>query len=403
MSTKTDKKSPKKQFGLSTLIGVSVVIALASFVIGTRSNGLLLKLSGSQNAQLSDTLNLASVQDVYQAMRSKFNGNLDTNKLIDGAKKGMVEAAGDPYTVFFTDAEAKQFLGDLAGTFTGIGAELDKRNNQIVIVSTLDDSPAKKSGLMPGDAVIKVNDQDTSAWSIEKTVSSIRGEKGTTVKLAVIRGQEQKEFSITREALVSPSVKSEITPDNIGYMRISRFADKDTVDGATKAAVDFKSKGVKGVILDLRGNGGGYVTSAQAVAGLWLRNKVVVEERRDTTVIQTLRTDDVAPPLEGIPTIVLVDGGSASASEIVSGALRDNSAATLLGVKTFGKGSVQDVDQIASGGELKVTIAKWYTPNGKNINKEGLQPDTEVKLSDDDLKNSNDSQKNKAIDMLKNR
>lgn len=396
-----ERTKNKKQFGLGTLIGVVVVVAVGAFILGTRSGSILYALGSSENKQLPSDINLSSVQDVYSYLDSKFDGKLDQTKLIDGAKKGMVEAAGDPYTVYFTDDEAKQFLGDLNGKFIGIGSELDKKNNHITVVSTLDESPARRAGLLPGDILLKVNDQDTSAWSIEKTVSMVRGEKGTTVKLLVARGQDAKEFAITREELINPSVKSEITNDNIGYLRISRFADNDTPKAVTKAAQDFKSKGVKGVILDLRGNGGGYVTTARSVASLWLRNKVVVEEKRDNTVIQTLRSDD-NPILEGVPTIVLVDGGSASASEIVSGALHDAGAAKLLGEKTFGKGSVQDVQSISSGGQLKVTIAKWYTPNGKNINKEGLQPDVEVKITDDNVKNHQDPQKDKAVELLKN-
>lgn len=393
----------KKRFSFATLVSVTAIVAVGSFIGGTRASTLLAQftVANSQNRQLDTTLNLSSVQDVYDTLRSRFDGKLDPAKLVDGAKKGLVEAAGDPYTVYFTDSEAKQFLSDLDGTFTGIGAELDRRDNHIIVVSTLDDSPAKKAGLQANDILLKVNDQDASTWSTDKTVSMIRGDKGTTVKLAVVRGQEQKEFSIVRDQIINPSVKSEVTGDNIGYLRISRFADTDTATLSLKAAEGFKAKNVRGVILDLRGNGGGYVTAARAVASLWLRNKVVVEQRRDNVVVETQRSDDNAP-LEGIPTIVLVDGGSASASEIVSGALHDNNAATLVGQKTFGKGSVQDMPSISSGGILKVTIAKWYTPKGKNIHKEGIMPDVVVPISDDDIKNGRDPQKDKAIDLLKN-
>ncbi len=338
---------------------------------------------------------------MYDKLRQRYDGQLDANKLIDGAKKGLVEATGDPYTVYFTDAEAKQFLGDLEGKFTGIGAELDKRNNQLIVVSTLDDSPARKAGLQANDAIVKVNDEDTTTWTVEQAVSKIRGDKGTTVKLMIARTDQQpQQFSIVRDEIVNPSVKSEITGDNVGYMRISRFAENDTTSLSTKAAQDFKDKAVKGVVLDLRGNGGGYLTAAQEIASLWLKDKVVVQEKRGDVVQDTLRSSN-GPILDGIPTVVLVDGGSASASEIVAGALHDNNAAKLVGVKTFGKGSVQQIEKIPSGGEVKVTVAKWYTPNGKNISKEGISPDTEVKLSDDDLKNNRDPQKDRAFELLK--
>jgi carboxyl-terminal processing protease len=388
---------------LSTVILVGIIIASTAFIAGMRANDVVVALGNSQNKNAPSSLNFSSVQTVYDQLRQKYDGKLDVQKLIDGAKKGMVEATGDPYTVYFTDSEAKQFFGDLEGKFTGIGAELDKRNNQLVITSTLDDSPARKAGLLAGDAIVKVNDEDTSTWSIEQAVSKIRGDKGTTVKLGIVRDGKLQEFSIARDEIVTPSVTYSVDSDNIGYLRISRFAESDTTTLAAKAAQEFKDKGVKGVVLDLRGNGGGYLTAAQDVASLWLGgDKTIVQERRDTVVQDTLRSNNSTPPLVGIPTVVLVDGGSASASEIVAGALRDNNAAKLVGVKTFGKGSVQDLLPLSSGGELKVTIAKWYTPSGKNINKEGIKPDVEIKIGDDDLKNSRDPQKDKAYEFVKN-
>ena len=386
---------------LSTVILVSVIIAIVGFIGGMRANDLIVAWGDSQNKNMPSQLNFSSVQAVYDQLRQKFDGKLDASKLVEGAKKGLVEAAGDPYTVYFTDSEAKQFFGDLEGKFSGIGAELDKRDGQLVIVATIDGSPARKAGLLASDAIVRVNDEDTSSWSIEKAVSKIRGEKGTTVKLGIVRDNKLQEFSIVRDQIVTPSVTHSIGDDNIGYLRISRFAEGDTSRLAAEAAEEFKDKGVKGVVLDLRGNGGGYLTAAQDIAGLWLRNKVVVQERRDGIVQETLKSGN-NPVLEGVPTVVLVDGGSASASEIVAGALRDNGAAKLVGTKTFGKGSVQDIVSLGSGGQLKVTIAKWYTPAGKNIDKEGIQPDTKVETSDDDLKNNRDPQKDEAVKLVKN-
>ena len=302
--------------------------------------------------------------------------------------------------MYFTEEEAKQFFGDLEGKFSGIGAELDKKDGQLVIVATIDNAPAQKAGLKAGDAIAKVNDEDATTWSVEQAVSKIRGEKGTTVKLSIVRDGELQEFSIVRDEITTPSVTYSVGDDNIGYLRISRFAEGDTTALARKAAEEFKAKGVKGVVLDLRGNGGGYLSAAQDIAGLWLNDKVVVQERRGNVVQDTLRSG-TDPVLEGVSTVVLVDGGSASASEIVAGALRDNGAAKLVGIKTFGKGSVQQIEDMTGGGELKVTVAKWYTPNGKNINKEGIDPDVKVELSDDDIKNARDPQKDKAYSLVK--
>lgn len=397
----TEKKFRlKKTVRLSTTIMMVVVVGLASFVGGTRIDSITAWLHNGQNAGQPDQLDFSSVQAVYKTLREQFDGKLDAQTLINGAKKGLVAAAGDPYTLYFTDAEAKQFNSDLNGQFSGIGAEIGNKDTNLIIVSTLDNSPASKAGLQTNDIIAKVNDADTTGWSIDQAVSKIRGDKGTTVKLTIVRGQDVKEFSIVRNDIVNPSVTTQILDGNIGYMRISRFAD-DTTDLAQKAAADFVDKQVKGVVLDLRGDGGGYLTAAQSVAGLWLTgDKTVVQERQGTTVKDTLYATGDAP-LKSVPTIVLIDGGSASASEIVSGALHDHGAAQLVGQKSFGKGSVQQLVDLPTGGQLKVTVAKWYTPNGKNINKEGISPDINVTPSATDISSNNDVQKAKALELLK--
>lgn len=390
---------PKKQIGLWTAIGIMTVFAIGAFIVGTRTAHVFSWILGGETQQSNTSLDFAGVQEVYDKLRKEFDGTLDKQKLLEGAKKGLVDAAGDPYTVYLSDEEAKNFLNNLEGKFSGIGAELGKKDGRLVIISTLDDSPARKSGLLANDIVAKVNDQDSVGWTIEKAVTEIRGEKGTTVKLTVVRGQEVKQFSIVREELVSPSVRHEVTAQKIGIMRISRFAEGDTVLLARKAAEDFKVQGVKGVVLDLRGNSGGYLKAAQEISGIWLRDKTVVEERKGDKVVETL-TAKGDPVLEGMPTVVLIDGSSASASEIVAGALHDHKAAQLVGVKTFGKGSVQRILEIPSGGQLKVTIAKWFTPNGKNITKEGIEPDVKVEIAETDAAAGWDAQKDKALELL---
>ena len=198
-----------------------------------------------------------------------------------------------------------------------------------------------------------------------------------------------------REEINIPSVESKIIDGNIGYMKIIRFGD-DTAELARKAADQFKADGVKRVILDLRGNPGGYLDASVDVSSLWMQDKIVLTERRDGVIIKTYKTRG-SSPLLGIPTVVLIDEGSASASEITAGALRDNNAATLIGVKSFGKGSVQQPQNLDNGGILKVTIARWFTPNGKNIDKQGIQPDKKVEISEEDIKAGRDPQLDAAI------
>lgn len=391
----------KKSFSRITAAFAVIIALVIGYIAGTRSDEILAHLPFTRGAA-TEQLDLSSVQSTYNMLSEKFDGQLDTQALIEGANKGLVEAAGDPHTVYFDAEEAAAFSSDLEGTFSGIGAELGRREDKLTIITTLDNSPAKKSGLQANDVIARVNDEDASGWSVEQAVSKIRGEKGTTVKLTVMRDQEVKDFSVTRDKITDASVKSEVTDDNIGIMRISRFGETDTVSLARKAAQDFKNREVKGVVVDLRGNGGGYLLAAVDVASLWLDGDVVVSERRGDEVIEELKAAR-NPILKGVPTVVLIDGGSASASEILAGALKDNGAATLVGTKTYGKGSVQQIMSLHGGAQLKVTIAKWFTPDGKNIEKEGIEPDTKIeydtKSAEKDAKK--DNQMDEALKVLR--
>lgn len=392
-------KRNKKGISLPLFASSLTIVAMIGFVVGTRADGF--SVAGIfQQKQGPSELDLSGVQNAYSVLRSEYDGELDAEKLVEGAKRGLVEATGDPYTTYFTDEEAKSFLNDVEGEFTGIGAELGRKSDQLQIVSTLDDSPAKRAGLQANDLIVKVNGEDSVNWPIEKAVKTIRGEKGTTVKLTVLRDQELKEFAIVRDVITNPSVKSEITEDGIGVMRISTFGQGETYSLARQAADSFRQNNVKGVVLDLRGNGGGYLDTAQQIAGLWMEDEVVVSQRRGDKVIKTLKATGDAP-LKGIPTVVLVDGGSASASEIVAGALKDHGVATLVGTKTFGKGSVQTFEPLPGGGQIKVTVARWYTPKGHNISEKGIEPDRKIDVSAEDITAGRDPQKEVALQLIK--
>lgn len=405
MESQTEAGRPpvRKGFSLKTLLLTGLLVAVVSFIGGTRAGGLASYAPWLKPllapATSGGNLDLSGVQQVYDVLKRRYDGTLDPAALVEGAKRGLVSATGDPYTAYFDPAEAKAFMSSLEGKYSGVGAELARRNGQIFVVSVIDESPAKKAGLQPGDAIAKVNDQDATNWSVDKAVTEIRGPKGTSVKLTIVRGREIKEFAIVRDVITNPSVRFEITPGNIGILRISRFGETDTVNLARQAAEQFKQKNVKGVVVDLRGNGGGYLNAAKDVAGLWLNNKVVVSERRGGKVQETLKSGNSAL-LVGVPTVVLVDGGSASASEILAGALKDNGAATLVGTKTFGKGSVQQIENLPAGAMLKVTVAQWYTPAGRNISKEGIVPDVIVDITPAQSTQGVDPQKDKAIELL---
>lgn len=372
-----------------------ILVAGVGYAVGTiNSNG---QLFGGAFGQLlgKGELDLASVQQTYQELTANFDGEIDKTKLIEGANRGMVEALGDQYTVFMNAEETTQFDDSLTGNIGGgIGVEIGIRNDVPTVVRVLKDNPAEKAGLMVNDVVTKVNGETTEGLALNDVVGKIRGEAGTSVKLTVVRDGGEKELSITRETVTNPSAYGEIK-NGVGIMTVSRF-DNETGSLARAVAQNFKKEGVKSVVLDLRGNGGGYVTAAQALAGVWLDNQLVVTEKRNNTVVDDLKSTGT-PILNGVPTVVLVNQSSASASEIVAGALHDHKVATLLGETTFGKGSVQKLVGLMNDSTLKVTVARWYTPAGVNISEKGIAPDTVVKRTADDINANRDPQLDAAL------
>jgi carboxyl-terminal processing protease len=347
----------------------------------------------------SKQLSYDSVDKLYNSLRESYDGQLDVDKLEDGMKEGLVKAAGDPHTEYLTAEENKEFSEQLNGSFEGIGAELSKDGESIVIVAPIAGFPAEEAGLKARDIINKIDGESAFDISTTEAVKKIRGEKGTKVKLEIIRDGKLLEFEITRAEINIPSVEWEVTEDGVGIMTISRFGN-DTAPLARKAADDFKSKNVKGVVLDLRGNPGGLLDAAVSLSNLWLPSgKIILEEKRDDEVIKVYKARGGAV-LEDVPTVVLIDEGSASASEITAGALKDNGAATIVGIKSYGKGSVQELVNLRDGGVLKVTIARWFTPEGRNIDKEGIEPDQKVEITEDDIKAGRDPQKDAALSKL---
>lgn len=381
---------------------VNIVAAVVIFSLGWIVGGNKLSFRSyspsSSNVGLPDNLDYSSVDTIYDSLKSNFDGQLDEATLLDGLKAGLAKAAGDPYTEYFNASDADDFNDVLDGKFEGIGAVLGKdEDKNIVIISPLAGYPAEKAGLKPKDIIANIDGKSAYDLSINEAVKLIRGDKGTTVKLSIVRAGVQLEIDVTREEITVPSVESKIQ-DGIGILTISRFAD-DTAKLTKVAAQEFKDKKVKGVILDLRSNPGGLLDAAVSVSSLWLKNKTVLTERRDGVIIETFKSSGTAI-LNGVPTVVLINEGSASASEIMAGALRDNNAATLVGVKSYGKGSVQQPIGLIDGSLLKVTIARWFTPSGKNIDKEGIEPDQKVEITAEDVKAGIDSQLNAAISHL---
>lgn len=374
------------------------LVAVISFVAGMRSDELyhiVAPIFGVKVAK--QPLNTEIMNEVYRELVANYDGDLDVDKLSDGAARGMTKAVGDDYTSFMDKKEAAEFNKDLNGEISGIGAEIGMRGLQPTVLRVIDDSPAKKAGLKAGDVFVAVNGTSVVGETAGDVADKVTGEAGTTVKLTVRRSGESLDFSITRAQINDPSVRWSVI-DNVGILTISRF-DENAGSLARKAASEFMNKGVKGVIVDLRNNGGGYLTAAQEVASLWLDDgKMVVTEKSRGKVTDTIKASG-SPTFKGKKTIVLVNGNSASASEIVAGALKDYQVATLVGEKTFGKGTVQKVINLSDGRILKVTVARWYTPHDRNITKEGIQPNQTVKMSLDDTNAGRDPQMARAKEL----
>lgn len=350
----------------------------------------------SQNTTLPSRLNYSSVQEVYDALRQNFDGELSEEALLNGLKNGLAGAANDPYTEYLPPDEAKAFNDDLNGTFSGIGAELGKRDESIVIVAPISGFPAEKAGLRAQDIITEINGESSFGLTLSEAVQKIRGEVGTEVRLTIVRDGKELEFNIIRENITIPSVEFSIKNDNVGYIKVARFAD-DTAELVQEAARQFSAKDISNIVLDVRSNPGGLLEESVDVASIWLpAGKTILQEKRGGEVIKTYRAGGDTL-LEGTSTVVLIDEGSASASEIVAGALQDNGAAVILGTQSFGKGSVQSLVQIPGGGVLKVTIARWYTPNGNNIDKSGITPEKKVERTAEDVGKGRDPQLDAAL------
>jgi carboxyl-terminal processing protease len=327
---------------------------------------------------------------------------LDPQKMVYGAIKGMIGSLGDPYSGFMDPQEAKNFNTDLEGSFEGIGAELGMKDNVLTVIAPIEGMPAQTAGLRSGDKIFKINGELTSDISIDEAVKKIRGPKGTEVTLTIVREGDSKtqDIVIKRDTIEVKSVIYEKKEGNIGYIRITKFAE-DTSKEFNKAAATAIADGDKGIIIDVRNNPGGFLNVAVEIASKFVpKDEVVVWEQSrngDKNAFKALGGDSMSE----LPVVVLINEGSASASEILSGALRDDKHNKLIGKKSFGKGSVQQLEQLSDGSSLKITIAKWLTPSGQSIHQVGLSPDIEVDYTEDDYNNQRDPQLDKALEEIK--
>ena len=397
MSTKTEWKS--KQINLST----AIIIASATFVVGVLITVLLKSNWNSWSPYLgfsteSSNVDWSSLDEVYNKLASSYDGEISKVDIVEGAKKGLTEALGDVYTVYMDAEESKEFTDSLHGNVgSGVGIEMGLRDGYVRVLRTLPNNPAKKAGILAGDIIYKVNDEDVYALSTDEIANKVRGETGTEVKITVVRDGKELSFTMKRETINNVSAYVDYS-DSTAIVTVTRF-DTDTGTMVQGFAKEFDKKGVKKVILDLRDNGGGYVDAAKDLLSLWIDNDTILVQKSVHFGNTTTRSSAGKAILKDMKTIVLVNGSTASASEIVAGALQDYKKATVLGETTYGKGVVQNLYTLSGATTLKVTTASWYTPLDRSINKVGIEPDIKVERTYDDINTMKDPQMDKAKEL----
>lgn len=411
--------SPNKDKRGSFLgVVLALVLACGSFVSGMQIDSLigketqaasLFSFFKSESTVPSTEADLTQFWKVWNLLESKYIAASSTDSMtveerVHGAIEGMVAAYGDPYTVFLPPVKSAAFAEDISGNFSGIGMEVGLRDNVVTVISPLPETPAERAGLLAGDMIIRIDGQSTEGMQIDEAVRLIRGEKGTTVVLSTFREGELeiKEISVTRDTINIPTVKTEKIDDTfiVSLYSFNALAEEKMTD----AMREFTESGATKLVLDLRGNPGGYLQSAVSIASYFLpAGKVVVREHYGENDEEKLYRSQGRALREFTPQnfVVLVDGGSASASEILAGALREHKVATVIGVNTFGKGSVQELVDLKDGSSVKITVARWLTPEGVSISNGGLKPDILITRTPQERLDAVDKQKDAALAFLK--
>lgn len=380
-------------FGGGVFVGYDLVLSV------DRVEGL----SGKEDAKPQD-VDFSIFWKVWSDVEDSFvdKGNLNREAMVYGAISGMVKSLKDPYTVFLAPEEAKKFKDDVSGSFEGIGAEIGIRKDVLTIVAPLKDSPAENAGLRAGDKVLKIDDTLTSDLTVDEAVTLIRGPRNTQVTLYVTRDgfESAKEIKITRSVIKIPTIKFEMKNDRIAYIALYHFYGNSSLE-LKNALREAMISGAQGLVLDLRNNPGGLLDMSIDIASIFVpEGKVIVIENYGDSTKYEHKSYGPAM-LKDFPMVVLVNEGSASASEILAGALRDLRGIKLIGQKTFGKGSVQRLEDLEEGSSLKITIAKWFTPNGYSISDGGLKPDIEIEMTEEDIDKDRDPQLEKALEAIK--
>ena len=405
-----DYHQEKKQFRVYFIVATIVIFFLLGVFWGKRSVGNHEFSGVTKNGEKFSADEVNFLNEVWEKINGKYVGEIpNSEKALEGAAKGLVESLDDPYTVFWDEEESQDFLGDMEGSFEGIGAEVGIRDQMLTVISPLDGMPAQQAGLKASDIILQIDGEITTEMTLDEAVKKIRGLKGTQVKLVVLRGSngdgKPLEFEITRDKIDFKSASWEEKDNQVAYVRVSGFL-RDTDQEFSKVAKEIKNKKIKSIVLDLRNNPGGYLEMAVNLAGYFLPkgSLVVTENYGDTNKSKNEEhyTENRLnkASLEEYPLVILINEGTASSSEILAGAIRDNRGVKLIGKKTFGKGSVQEIEKLSNGSAVKITVAKWLTPKEINLEDGGLDPDIEQEISIDSAEESEDQQLLKAIEVV---
>ena len=396
MDNKLEWEEKKTSLGNTIIVGgVMLVIGL---LVGLFGGNFLETFSPYLGLESSKGMDWSALDEVYNKLATYYNGEVSDEKIIEGAKKGLTEALGDTYTVYMDKEETSEFYDELHGKVgSGIGVEMGLRDGYVRVLRTLPDNPARKAGILAGDILYKVNDEIVYDLSVDEIAKKVRGESGSDVTITVVRDGQEKSFTMKRETINNVSAYVEYD-GRTAMITVTRF-DNDTGTMVQNFAKEFKDKKINKVILDLRNNGGGYVSAAQDLLSLWIDHDKFLVQKSKHSGDSSTSTNTGKALLENMKTVVLVNGSTASASEIVAGALQDYGKATVVGETTYGKGVVQNLYDLSNGSVLKVTTAEWYTPKGRSINKTGIEPDVKVERSYEDINAMRDPQLDKAKEL----
>ena len=387
----------EKKVSLGNAIIIGAVLAIAGGLIGANWKNWFAGFGpylGLSDAATSN-MDWSALDEVYNKLAGSYDGEISKETIIEGAKKGLTDSLGDKYTVYMDAATAEEFDNDLHGNVgAGIGVEMGLRDGYVRVLRTLPDNPARKAGILAGDILYKVDGEEVYTLDTDEVAKKVRGEAGTEVEVTIVRDGEEKTFKMKREEINNVSAYVDYD-GHTAIVTVTRF-DNDTGTIVQGFANKFAEKGINKVILDLRGNGGGYVSAAKDLLSLWIDGDVIVKQKSRHFGDTEEKSGSGKAILKDVKTIVLVNGTTASASEIVAGALQDYGKATIVGEKTYGKGVVQNLYDLSGGTKLKVTTASWFTPKDRSINGEGIVPDVEVERTFEDINAMKDPQLDKA-------